>query len=355
MISRFFLAASILALGACGNDARDAVPADAEEAPATERLAVPDDAGAAAPAAPRARVSDTLGTFEGPVSGLALWGHPVMSFGSAVLAANGAAGLAVIPVDKQVEGRVIEGVFDGPVAVGYTEDANFAAAAAGGEVLLYAVDETPAFTPIGSVSGKAAALCMIGDTLLVVGAEATAYRVTPDGAAETLYTKPAQGAVHCAATDDRFYLAGAEGPVRSFDAGGGAPMMDDAYDGLAIDGFGVVQTPDGEAVVTLSGGALTVDGPGLGRTEVGVLNGQETLRGATNVAAGSGNFGSVYRDGVIAMIADGDLVLLPWAGVARAAGLEGTETVSLRPREAVTPQPEIELELPEMETFAPTE
>ena len=345
----FFLGAAILCLlTACGDDARDAVPEAAPEPAPAEIIAVP--APEAPASLPPASVSDVLGAFEGEVFGLALWEHPVMSFASTVLAANGAAGLAVVPVDKEVEGRVIEGVFDGPVAVGYTDETSLMAAASGGEVLLFSAGDDAAFAPIGSVAGEADALCMIGSTLLVVGAEATGYGIGADGTARTLFSVSGGDGAFCGTTDERFYVLVPGEPLRSVDASGANPMVDDAYAGAAPDGFAVAATPQGRAFVVLEDGALSVDGPGVPRTQVRVVREGAAAPAPDVIAAGSGNFGSLYRDGVVAMVAGGELMLLPWAGVARAAGLEGTQTVSLRPARDPMPTPAIDLRLPEIET-----
>lgn len=352
--SMFLGAATLCLLTACGDDARDAVPEAAPPpAEASEAIEVPAPQGPQpAPALPAASVSDVVGAFEGEVAGLALWEHPVMSFASAVLAANGEAGLAVVPVDTEVEGRVIEGDFDGPVAVGYTDDASFVAAASGGEVMVFSVGDDADFAPIGAVAAEAEALCMIGSTLLVVGAEATGYGIGEDGAAQTLFALPGYGGAGaaCGTTDERFFVLVPGEPLRSVDASGANPMVDDAYAGASPDGFAVVATPQGRAFVVAEGGALSVDGPGVPRTEVEVVRDGGAAPAPDVIAAGSGNFGSLYRDGVVAMVAGGELMLLPWAGVARAAGLEGTETVSLRPAGEPMPAPQIDLRLPEIET-----
>ena len=352
MRSDFLLgAAALCLLAACGDDAREAVPDAVPDRAPAEVIAVPTpEANEASAGLPQASVSDVLGTFEGEVAGLALWEHPVMSFASAVLAANGTAGLAVVPVDTEVEGRVIEGTFDGPVAVGYTDEASFVAAASGGEVLLFAGDDDAAFTPIGSVTAEADALCMIGSTLLVVGAEATGYAVDPDGTAQTLFSLPGGNGAFCGTTDERFYVLVPGQPLRSVDASGANAMVDDTYARARPQGFAVAATPEGRAFVVLEGGALSVDGPGVPRTQVEVVRDGGAAPAPDVIAAGSGNFGSLYRDGVVAMVAGGELMLLPWAGVARAAGLEGTQTVSLRPAEDPMPTPAIDLQLPEIET-----
>ena len=353
MPNRYLLCLTLpLALAACGDDARNAVPDEA--APA--RLEVAEDAAptaAEAPDAPlpRATVTDTLGSFEGQVFGLAVWEHQTLSFGGAVLAANGEAGLAVVPIDQEIEGGVVEGTFDGPVAVGYTEEASFAAAASGGEVLLFTVAPDRAFTRIGALASDADALCMIGDVLLAVSDEATAYRVTPAGTADPLFARPAPAGTSCAATDERFFLAAPGAPLRSFDVEGGDPLVDDGYTARQPRGFAALATPDGRALVYADDGALHVDGPATAHTSVRLLRERQTVTPDGPLATGSGNFGSIYRDGVVAMLTGPDLVLLPWAGIARAAGLEGVGSASLRPREPVTlPQPEIDLQLPQIET-----
>lgn len=356
MTRLFLLGVAVLFLSACGDDVRDAVPEEPETSAPTDRLAVPEassapeEPGGTDEPAPRVTVTDTLGAFDTPVAGLALWEHPLMAFASAVLAANGDAGLAIVPLDREVRITTLEGRFDGPVAIGYTLDASYMAAASGSEVMLYTVSDERAFTPIGSVSGQAAALCMIGDTLLVLGQEATAYQIKADGSAQVRFTLPANGATHCASTSERFLIVGADGPLRSVDVTGQGSLVDDAYDARPVAGLGAVTTEGGDALVYLSAGTLHVDGPGLGHVPVSVVRDGVTLPGATMLAAGSGNFGSVYRDGVVAMVANDELVLLPWAGVARAADMDGTSTVSPRPRAPVIPLTQIELELPDIQT-----
>ena len=357
MTHRFLLASALACLlSACGDEPRDAVPAAPDEVAAEQpplRAEAEASGEASEPDARVVAVSDVLGTFEGTVSGLAFWEHPTLSFASAVIATNGEAGLAVIPVDREVEGSVTEGTFGGPVAVGYTQEVSYVAAASGTQVALFTVGDDRTLTRVGSVEAEAGALCMVGDALLVVSREATVYRVTPEGTAETLATLPASPEAGCAATAERFYLSEPDGPLRSFAPDGGRELVDDAYAGVPAEALTAVSTPSGPALLYLVRGELVVDGPGLAHAPVTVTQDGAPLPAPGVMAAGSGNFGSLYRDGAVAMISDGELVLLPWAGIARAAGLGEAEAVSLRPREAVTQAPTLQIELPEIEAAAP--
>ena len=274
----------LLLLVACGDGAEEAVPAERanEAAPAAESSA---DAGAATPLpddAPTVAVADVLGTFESTVHGLAVWEHPTTPYLGSVVAANGEAGLVLIPLDPETAPRTLAGTFDGGVSVEYLDDGrSLITAASGGEAVVFEVGDDRTLTEVDrSPFAEPRETNGLPD------------RVTPS-------------------------------PVS-------------------------VNGSQASTVLTIVDGRLFAPGPDLA---LGLARGGEADDAPlTRLAAGSGNFGGVYRDGVVAVLDDQNrLKLLPWSAVARAIGAP-IETVSLRPAIvpddpfAVTPRlPELSL------------
>ena len=274
--------AALLLLAACGDGAEDAVPeGPSPVAPASDTAdAAPtlETPSPAAPAdlpedAPVAAISDVLGTFEGTVHGLAVWEHPTTPYLGSVVAANGAAGLVLIPLDPEVAPRTLPGTFDGPVAVAYRDD---------------------------------------GDSVIVA---------TRDGEAVTLLV-----------ADDR--------TLTETDRGAPADLDVSSPPRASVRGA------EGSTVLTLEDGRLFAPGP-----EVHVRlarEGEADEAPLRLLAAGSGNFGGVYRDGVVAVLDDRNrLKLVPWSSVARAIGAP-VESVSLRPETAATDPFLVRPTLPEL-------
>ena len=269
-------------------------------------------------------IADTLGTFEGTVGDLAVWQHPSVPFLSAVLAPNGAAGLFLVPVDSSAPTNN-EGVFTGGVAVQYAESGPLIAAYDGGQgtIRLFSLNEANStLSEVSSIAapGGADALCFGGETLYAVGEEGnlTAFTVTAEDGAAALMdgTKLALTAQDCASVTGKAYFLTAEGIVAADDGRIVAQSPADAkgLTGWSLDVGPVFVTLSGEG--TLRIGDLPLETQGFaGETENVTF---------TTIAAGSGNYGGVFRDGLLAAVtSDNELVLIPWASIAAAAGVEG--------------------------------
>ena len=111
-----------------------------DESPAAEEASESDEAAMTVPEEARTDipVTDELGSFASEVHGLALWAHPTIAYQGAVLAANGEAGLIAIDFEKGSPGSV-EGTFIGGLAVTYPDWAQ------GDESLIAAYDAGPGY------------------------------------------------------------------------------------------------------------------------------------------------------------------------------------------------------------------
>lgn len=345
---RPLLATSLLALtlAACGGDEAEVAVPEAAERPEEITLGEPLRQRPERPA-PRAIYTDTLGSFESAVSGLAVWQHPTLSFESAVLAANGEAGLAVIPVDSGVTLSSVEGDFSGGVAVSYPDDGDpsntLAAAGRGGEIAFYTVGPDRSFAEVAAVPapGGTRALCALGGTVLRVSADGAAslYGVTPGENAAVAEPVPAlDGAAGCAASREGFFVLGADGGVAELSPNGESDGYGDLFGGTPATALAAVTVSESGGYLLAGGADGTIralpfpleDGAEAARTAP-QREGVTDDAAIAVLAAGSGNFGSIYRDGVVAVLdAEGALKLLPWAGLARALGIEETTTVARR-------------------------
>lgn len=359
MTRPLLLSASALlaSLAACG-DQPEPVREPADDAAPEERIVLEEPIEAEAP--PAAAVTDTLGAFEGAVSGLAVWEHPAVPYEGAVLAANGEAGLAVVSIDQEVPTRVVEGEFDGGVAVGYpAEGASLVAAGSGEEVVLFRMgaDRVPVEAGRLDAPGGSRALCMTGERLVRLGPDgaATAYDLTSSG--DALMASPsderAEDAVACAATRDVVYLASGDGSITATGPDARRYSLDGKGVGLAALATGPASAGDVLLVGDARGAVTAVFAAEAAedRPSAALLLDDEVVA-ATRLAAGSGNLGGIYRDGVVAVLDEGNaLHLVPWAGLARALGAE-PESVSLRPGEEATARGP-DLSLPALEARPP--
>lgn len=309
-----------LALAGCGGTTDD---------PATAPSAV-----TSAPVA----IAETLGTFDGTVSDLAVWEHPSVPFLSTVLATNGAAGLFQVPVNQSAP-LENAGVFNGAVAVSYSENGDIVAAVDGGAGLLrlYTLSDAGTLEDRGAspLPGGALDLCLRGETLYAVGSDgAVGVRTIVMDAGEwraMTSTPVIQSALACATAGDALYLLTQEGTVLAVDDQGVITEMaarpgatdltlwekeDGSIQFATLDATGAVRIGD----VQLTPTPFASDGPATALVAI---------------EAGNGNFGGVFRDGMlVGLTASQELVLIPWLGIAQAAGLNGA-TVGQRPVQEV--------------------
>ncbi|MBB4658572.1 hypothetical protein [Parvularcula dongshanensis] len=364
--SLLLAAATAALLSACGDREAEVPP-------------VPEEAAAPAPAesesareAPQAEVavSDVLGSFGGETYGMAVWAHPTLSFEGAVLVANGDAGLAVVPIDSDVAMSTVEGTFDGPVAVSYPDDGDpsntLVAAASGEEIVLLDIDpDTRAFNEVGRLPAPdgTRALCARGDLLLRAdgGGRVSLSRIEiGDGRAVRTEETPLRFATSCAAAASSFFVLSEEGLVATLDDMGD---LDATYE----EAFGEGRVTDLVALSADEDEALLIaldeqDRFRLAQANaplVSLASAQERGRaGIGALAAGSGNYGSIYRDGVLAVLDQGQtLKLVPWVGLSRSFGVGQSETVGPRTlnAEAVSGPAAPQIELPSSVGGAPGE
>lgn len=307
-----FFGSMLLALAACGGGSRDAGgQTDASQAEA--------------PAPTQVEVTDGLGQFDGKVSGIALWQHPTASYQSAVLAANGDAGLFMIPIDRS-EPTSVEGNYSGAVAIGYTGTEAVAAAYDSdlGGVRIFAIDpgtRTLTEFAVAATSDGAKALCFVGATLIRVADDGAVYRhqmMVEDGAVVVdVQSVPDLSGKACASGSDRAYILSIGGRVIPVTRMGELQPSEDAPKGaVSIAAF---STADGDQLVfaledgTVIAGAqplLFADSAGPLATEL--------------IVAGGGNFGGAYRDGALGIVSkENDLGTISWLAISNTVGLEG--------------------------------
>ena len=343
------------ALAGCGGDEEQPAPVPQEALPTAPAEAPPSmtDAGeeaAAADAAPaptyRAAVTDTLGAFGGEVTGLAVWSHPSLSFESAVLAANGEAGLAVVPIDTEVELATTSGSYDA-VTVSYPgEGPALVVAAQGPGVAFGTLGEDRTFAAEDgalTADGPLSSLCAAGSTVLMTAkaGETLLYRRGDESGPVPVEIETPMA---CAGTKDAFYVLSGGGLSR-IGADGATSAAQAGFGEAAVTQLTAVQTgtDEGYLLGADAEGQLYLSafpaGDALAPQPITVTRDGEPLGPLSALAAGSGNFGSVYRDGLVAALtAGGELVLIPWAGLTNAAGLGEVSTVSLRPRAEAAPE-----------------
>ncbi len=321
---------------ACADDeATETASTDPEDVVAAEISIDPETAGDL----PSAALADTLGTFEGEVSALTIWQHPTASFQSAVLAANGTAGLFLIPIDGTTP-SFTEGSFTGGLDLTYTPAGNLVAAYDGALEAIQLFTISPAdraIAPVTSVAveGGAKALCFVGTALFRINDEGDIFRhdiaVGDDGLAvsETAITGGVS-ALACDGTDTELYVLRQRGLLSKLVVS----EDDTSAEALANPAPGATSIA---AVMTEGGDPALLFGLGDGSMQL-----EErpfTLRGfaaetdtveIAHIAAAGGNVGGVYRGGLVSVLGeDGSLGLLPWFGVTNAVGLD-IPTVSLQ-------------------------
>ena len=342
--------ACALLLAACGDGAEDAVPEAREAAEREVGTAVSDERSdepasstaltpASDPNAPTAPITDLLGQFGGTVPGLAVWAHPVTPYLGSVVAANGEAGLTLVPLDPETAPRTQEGTFDGAVGVGYLDSgASVIAAVSGGQVRLFEVGDDRRLTEAGTFpSTEDASLCFDGARLYM------AAPVQLDFVMEPSVTLSTGERVTMTSVQGTFCARITEGVVLTDRASFGADAPLPAASVADAVQVAVVRTPDPTLVMLGQDGRLRIGDRPVTLTRDGAP--QEPY---ARIAAGSGNFGGVHRDGVVVVLdAENRLMAAPWSGIARAVGAP-VETASRRPEPEDAAPTEFRPELPEV-------
>ena len=363
-ISSALLASLLLACG--GGD---------DEEPASPDISLADDPSAGTPdtnlptvdsgetpSRPTATIVDRLGTFEGHVSDLAFWNSPSLTMPGAIMAANGDAGIAIVPTNGQAP-ILIPGSFSGGLALTETADGPRLGAydADKHAVIVYApADPGPAWRALGAwdagdiavdslcahfppSEGKPVfhAIPANGDSVrLVVSSSGNGLRF--DG------TAVAYGPTRkCAASGETLLLLSDDGAIWEW-VDGGLVEADDQPRRAPRD-FALLETADGPLPVYLTDNT-TIEV--MGRTvEINNPDTDDDIR-YVQIAGGSGNFGAVYRGGALALLTDAnELHLVPWLNVTTALGINRPTLDPFRtaPRDDTVTN-ELDLQLPDITT-----
>jgi hypothetical protein len=344
------LAVALLALAACerGKNVERAEPA----APANEAREV--------------AAADAYGAPGDAVADVAFWTHPTVNFEGRLLAT---AGNALVAYDIETGERSETARIDGPageIAVFYDGEGaaaqGYALVGGRSEYALFSIDnDGGALSPVTTaMPNEAAARFCVGRrdgaaVIYEVGDDALAARkiaLNPDGGAFIGDVEPFadfDGVKFCH-VDDRtgaVIAIGDDGAIRRIDPDTGESFGLAMIEGLIADSTAILlstavgdEPKSGGAIAILDGmsGVIRLldltDGHALGMVRVKSTFDLEAVSSATAIAAGYGNYGGVYRNGALVVVAAaGDAApirLVPWNGVLSALQLPLGETVDPR-------------------------
>ena len=291
--------------------------------------------------------TDEFGPFDAAVNDIAFWTHPTLAFNGLALVAT-ANGVVALNIEDGAEvARLDIGAVEAiDVAyIGYGTNAQgYLGISAGGEFRLAEIDnitremaliDAP-MPALGGARGFCLAAAPVGAIVLRYDMQADGWAMQPVYNTGGMQSPSVQAVAanenyaDCTAGDAGVYLLTDEGLVYTLSDSGAIEAFQiedsrgDAIGVVAneIDGGGAADT-----VVIFDSGAgvarIVRDGATLGAVRIGASFDIETVSDATAVGVGSGNFGGVYRDGVIAMGVGGDqpaVRLVPFNGVMDSLG-----------------------------------
>jgi hypothetical protein len=289
---------------------------------------------------------DYIGQFEGDIGGLNFWHHPVNNYEGGVIAANGEAGLVFISIEG-IASQVVPGAFfvkpdivylDGDEALIFAPDRNRNELIAirkslNGtgleEVLSFPLEEDiSGFCMIDSLSGV-----FIQENGRAVyrkfGHERSARQLSGKDKYSDCETDPVTGRLFLSTSKGKIVEVNVDGEIiRTF-----KPNLGSAFD------FDLYREEEGGlfliAFSNNTGIVLSANDNDKGRGKSFHLtktNGFETVENVKSFAMTGGNLGSVYRNGVIAIIdSDGQLYFAPWAGLADESDVQEVLTLGPRP------------------------
>lgn len=301
---------------------------------------------------------DELGAFDARINAIAFWTHPNIPFYGLVIAASDN-GLVALNIEDGEEVARIDGIEAKGLAVSYTgtgpEAQGYALISEGGEdggFRLFAIDNatrelsavsTPAIDVAAGDRGFCLARDETGEKLVLhqmrKAGWTTRVLAVADGAATEVERRTARAGgrfLACAADDvgGSFFVIDARGDIHRVDRQGIIEAKPFARSGLAnpaaiaiayngLVAGGPTEECCGEIAV-LNGGDGSVrlfdldDGRALGQVSLKSSYDVDGVVSATAMALGAGNFGAVYRDGVLALATAGEapaLRLAPLNGV----------------------------------------
>ncbi|MEQ8178909.1 MAG: hypothetical protein RIA10_11315 [Amphiplicatus sp.] len=343
---------AFLALAACGRDSQPQQDRELLQSPAVEVAAV-----------------DQFGPVTGAVKGIAMWSHPTLPFNGLVIAA-GEAGLVAWNIEdgtevarndrSPLEGVSVAYLGNGTQAQGYA-----AARTAGGEAdyTFYAIDNVSReFNLLSTASfgkrheGRGFCLGGNGDALVLhemtqTGWRSTSIAINLGGLA---FSEPATtgahkgGFTHCAVDElsGAIIALSAVGEVYRIENSSPTLLVSTGVSnpagiGLALNGL-ADETPEDQCcgqIAVLDGANAVIhlfdreDGHALGAVRMAASFDVEAVASASALGMGYGNFGAVYRDGLVALATedqDSAIRLAPFNGVMDALAQPLGETANPR-------------------------
>ena len=288
-----------------------------------------------------AQAVDEFGSFDVPVRGIAFWAHSTLPYNGLLIAAS-ESGIVAFNMEDGEEVARVDGVPATGISVSYTGSGaaaqGYAAVSmSGGDIGFFAIDNaTRALVSLSSlhIAGDKddRGFCLgrneRGDKLVLYQMRANGWRsrtMGADGAAGEPKTSPFRGGfLACVADDiDRAVFAiNAAGDIYRIAADGSVAksplartgVKNAAGFGLSLSGL-VEGSPTEEccgALYVLDGANATVriydrdDGRAIGAVRLTASFDVDGVGAATAMGVGAGNFGAVYRDGVLALAPAGE-------------------------------------------------
>lgn len=297
------------------------------------------------------------------VNAVAFWSHPSINFEGLLLATSGPAIAAYsIETGEQRASAMIDGpaggvaVFYagvGPQAQGYAVVTN-----ALGYSFFSIGGQPGSLTPAANIGGATARFCVgrrgAGNVLYQLRDDMVEERAITFGAdggvllADAAALAKIEGVAFCA-VDDRsgaIITVSEDGAIRRIDPASGESFGLAIATGVKPAGAALflMRTAEpanapGGAVALLDGASGAIrfydleDGHALGSVRIKSTFDLTAVESATAIAAGSGNYGGVYRDGALAVVTAGPgapIRLVPWNGVLAALQLPLGENVDPR-------------------------
>lgn len=370
-MTRKFFGASLLCLTlvACGGEE---APKEEATAPQTDEevIAVEETAPEAAPdSPPMVEITRVLGSFDGEVAGLGFTRSPDFGARGTLLAGNGEAGVAIIPLDEEATPSMRESENLRVVTLAATNaagqplvavESQYPDAGSPGAPVLDLLTTSPSEDALIIVDtleqedlpGLALDLCFAGETLFRIGSGGDVTRIAisagENGLSAETSTVETAPAIECAEAGEIAYLRGDAGGLIALDASG----TEQGRTGAAPGTTGFAAMPLGsedKLFFILPDGRVQVDETAFSFT----IEGEPVT--VTQLVMGTGNYGGAYREGVVGVLtSDNTLGVVSWLAIANAldlavetgdAGTEASDEASVN-----VPAPQIDYpELPETE------
>lgn len=338
-------------IAACDRKPDGPIPDPDIKAPAVAEVAAADDYGA-----PGAAVAD-----------VAFWSHPSVAFESLLFAATPSAvtaysvetGEASFEIPGGAEAIEVFYAGEGAGAQGYI------LAAGGGAYRLYTIyQDGRGFNPavMANAGSSAGVFCIGGGAAPAVyeasGGKLSARSLTivANGAelgdARALADVPDAIGCDVDPLTDEIVTASRDGAIRRVDPATGTVFglalpqdLAPAASGLAVARGEAGEAQGQVALLDAKSGVVSLfdakDGHALGAVRVKATFDLDAIESASRIVVGSANYGGVYRDGALAVVASGEgapVRLVPWNGVMGALSLPVAAVVDPRAPAGAAPE-----------------